>query len=104
MQIVKVSETATEIDGKVRIDTGPRRKQAVATEEILGDEVTATHYKVGGRDALGKVIALGEEMTYLDWLGDRVFYVYKLNEGRWVFKCSAESYEEAISKASELLA
>jgi hypothetical protein len=69
--IIQVSPT-------VRVEPGPPRKTAKATQKLLDDKVTAKHYQVGRRDAMGKFIVLGEEMTYLDWKGDKVWYVYKL--------------------------
>jgi len=69
-----------EIGTTIRVENGPARKTAVATKELLDDAVTASHYKVGERDALGKVIVLGELMTYLDYLGDLVWYIYKIGE------------------------
>jgi len=70
---IKISET-------IVIESGPAKKKAIATEELLSDAVTAGHYKVGGRDAMNKPIVLGEEMTYLDWLGAWVWYVYQERE------------------------
>lgn len=62
-----------------RVEQGPKTKTAIATEELLSDAKTATHYQVGERDAVGKIIVLGEPMTYHDWLpgGDRIWKVYK---------------------------
>jgi hypothetical protein len=82
---IKISET-------IVIESGPAKKKAIATEELLSDAVTAGHYKAGLRevtmpdgsvvmkpyvDAMNKPIFLGEEMTYLDWLGEWVWYVYQ---------------------------
>lgn len=50
-----------------RVEKGPARKRAVATIELLADTVTHPQYKVGERDAQGKVIKLGEEMEYITW-------------------------------------
>jgi hypothetical protein len=81
MDIKKLGDTITEIDGKVRIEIGHVRRTEVATEELLSNEVTAAHYAVGLKDALGNVITLGKSMAYIDWLApDRVFYVYRLEE------------------------
>jgi hypothetical protein len=62
----------------IRVENGPARKTAVATEELLDDAVTASHYKVGEKDAMGKPIVLGAPMTYLDYKGEWVWYVYQL--------------------------
>jgi hypothetical protein len=67
-----------EIGETVRVENGPARKTAVATEELLDDAVTASHYAVGEWDAMGKPIVLGEPMTYLDYRGEWVWYVYQL--------------------------
>ena len=44
MNFVKISDTITEIEGHVRIEPGPPRKREVATEELLSDKATASHY------------------------------------------------------------
>lgn len=90
-EIERLSDTLIEIGGKVRVEQGPELKTAEATEELLDDKVTASHYhapvekthaasgktvKVYAKDALGQRIEIGSDMTYLDWLGDRVWYVY----------------------------
>ena len=69
-----------QVSASVRVESGAKRETAKATKELLDDTVTHPGYKVGERDALGKVIALGKEMTFLDWYGPEVWYVYKLTE------------------------
>ncbi|MBE3063853.1 MAG: hypothetical protein IMZ69_02400 [Spirochaetes bacterium] len=69
-----------EIGTTIRVENGPARKTAIATEELLDDAVTVSHYHIGLKDALGKVIVLGEPMTYLDYRGEDVWYVYQLQE------------------------
>jgi hypothetical protein len=70
-----------QITETTRIEAGPPRKKAVATEELLSDRVTASHYQVGRLDALGKPIQLSQEMDYIDWLcPNKVWYVYKLDD------------------------
>lgn len=73
---------------RFRIQRGPRRIVAVASEETLSDEVTAKHYyagvrKVKTRDGAGRVkmvekvgidcrgepIEIGKEFEYVDWRG-----------------------------------
>lgn len=78
MARVEMNPDLIEIDGKVRIERGPARKTAVATEELLSDTVTHPGYHAGGFDAGGNVIVLGEPMVYIDFLGERGWYVYKL--------------------------
>lgn len=62
----------------VRVECGPVRRATVATEEVLDDRMTARHYQVGKRDALGKPIAIGEPMTYLDYRGPWGWHVYQV--------------------------
>lgn len=64
-------------DDKVVIEYGPVYKTAVATEELLANDVTASHYCVGSPDSLGKAIVLGEPMTYIDWLGEHAWFIFK---------------------------
>jgi hypothetical protein len=76
---IKKDNGVITIDEVWRIEAGPARKTAAATAELLADDVTASHYKAGGKDALGKAIELGKPMTYIDWRSqERVFYVYRL--------------------------
>src|ERR1043165_4157737 len=79
---VKRSESGMiEIDGKVRIEAGPRRRHEVATEALLSDAVTAAHYAVGKLDAHGRGITLGKKFHFIDWKSpDRVFTVCKLTD------------------------
>jgi hypothetical protein len=68
-------------DDEVRIERGPKMKSATATRELLGDQQTAPHYKLGGPDAYGYPIQEGESFDYLDWgghetQGEFVYYVY----------------------------
>jgi hypothetical protein len=98
-----------EIGETIRVENGPARQTAVATEELLDDTVTASHYHVGMRDAMGKVIALGEPMTYLDYHGEWIWYIYQLQDDetapdgkRWM-AAGAETTKERALKAAELL-
>lgn len=61
----------------LRLENGPKRKRAIATKELLSNEVTASHYTLGAFDARGKRIKLGEEMEYLDYLGDIEWILYE---------------------------
>jgi hypothetical protein len=91
-------------DDQIRIEEGPKLRTAVANEELLHDDNTADHYYAGvkdmhfldalgkpytqprlGRDAVGNVIKLGEEFTYLDRggkaaSGSKCFYIYQRRE------------------------
>jgi hypothetical protein len=77
MARVELSNQLFEYDEKVRIEAGPRLRTAKATEALLADTVTAHHYKLGGLDAQSNVIELNKPMTYLDWLNQPVWYVYR---------------------------
>lgn len=92
------------IGENIRIEAGPARLSAVATDELLG-AATADHYTgprpatdaeiehplidtsdgmVYAKDALGNPIKPGQPMDYLDWVGFREgrpestrFYLYR---------------------------
>lgn len=66
--------------GAFRVEKGPPLRRAVATAQLLGNHQTAEHYQEGAPDALGNPIVRGEEMAFLDWLGEPVFYVYQRRE------------------------
>lgn len=92
--LIDVSET-------VRIESGPARKRAKASADLLDNKVTASHYlpprpatkaeiadpsaltegkQFFYRDAMGKPIKLGETMDYIDWLApddEHVWTVYQ---------------------------
>lgn len=78
MARVELSPHLIEIDAVVRIERGPARRKAVATPELLADTMTHPMYFEGGVDSAGKIIVLGQEMEYLDFLGEHGWYVYKL--------------------------
>lgn len=65
-KVKKIRNDLFELDGK-RIERGPRLMKATATKALLENSVTADHYQVGLRDAMGTPIALGEQMNYFDW-------------------------------------
>lgn len=98
-EITRRGDTIILGNDEVRIEAGPARVTATATEELLHDDLTAAHYYVGtrpmtlntpkgpvevsaeGRDSLGKPIVLGQPMTYLDHGGNkapgsRCFYIF----------------------------
>jgi hypothetical protein len=93
-----------EIGTMIRVENGPVRKTAMATAELLDDRVTAEHYKVGLPDAAGKIIVLGETMTYLDYYGPWVWYIYKYDEEecRWL-PAGVETTKELALTAAHLL-
>lgn len=67
-----------EFSPTLRIENGPARATGISTKELLDDTATAGHYKVGEFDAVGKRIQLKQPMTYLDYYGAWVWYVYRL--------------------------
>jgi hypothetical protein len=74
----RLSDTLVELGGRVRIERGPKVKEAKATEKLLSNDVTADHYQVGRVDAVGKTIALDKPMRYVDWFGEYEWKVYAL--------------------------
>ena len=71
------------VGSNVRIEPGPALKRATASPETLDNSVTAPHYQVGERDAMGRAIREGEEFHFLDYnAGEdgRVWYVYQEQE------------------------
>ncbi len=88
------------IGDRVAIERGFARLQAKATEDLLSDERTASHYHaprdeqvldeagkptgetrtVTAMDALGRPITVGKSMTYLDYRGEPGFYVMEFAE------------------------
>ena len=60
---VMVGENIIQVGPNYRAELGPRTKTEIATEELLHNDVTASHYVVGGMDAVCKPIVLGEPMT-----------------------------------------
>jgi len=53
----KISENFVILDGdKVRIERGPQIVRHACSHENLKDDVTAAHYHLGTRDALGRLI------------------------------------------------
>lgn len=114
MDIKRISDTLTEIDGRVRVERGPTRRREVATKALLG-EATASHYhlprKVGGElvhaiDALGKPIEEGKPFDFIDWKGERsTFYVYLKDAGGiWQPKGIHDAEDAAMSQAVNLAA
>jgi hypothetical protein len=123
MATVKREGDLISIGDSVRIERGPPLLTATATEALLADEKTASHYKVGQADALGNPIVLGEPFAYLDYGGNevegkRVFYVFQkvaltedernvagaetTDEFRWVERGTRASEESAISFGQSL--
>jgi hypothetical protein len=98
-----------EIGTTIRVENGPARKTTIATKELLDDVVTKSHYAVGLKDAMGKVIVIGEPMTYLDYFGEWVWYIYQLREDethsdgvRWLPAGIETTKERALTAAGLL--
>lgn len=94
-------EPFVQVSPTVRVEMGPKRQKAVAGVELAPDldekgkprdmedqprkrlangKTLARHYKLGMRDARGKVIQEGEEFTFLDYFGEHVYYIYQLED------------------------
>jgi hypothetical protein len=86
------NEAIINVGSNFRIEAGPARLTAVATEELLSNSQTAEHYHAPidegngkvtfAKDAMGNPIRLGEEFTYIDYGGQdregkQSFYIYK---------------------------
>lgn len=107
MEVNRINEDLIEIhepnsQASYRIERGPKTKTAIATPELLDDAVTASHYHAdGGRDANGKLIFLGKEMVYHDWLGERDWKVYRLRTDdetkKWVKLTEKPTELEALA-------
>ena len=96
-----------EIEGIVRVEKAKPYRTATATEALLDNERTAEHYHVGAFDALGKLIVLGEKMTFVDWRKseDFVWRVYERSLDdqdieRWVPAGDYATRDEAVSEAA----
>lgn len=104
--IRQINDDLIHIDDTVVLERGPRRLSAMATDALLSDEVTASHYQVGRPDALGKPIVLGEPMTYLDWNAFRQgvgkWYVYKLDGGIFALAGEFDTQAEAVEAGLKL--
>jgi hypothetical protein len=118
----------TQVGHNVRIEPGPMRRREVASEEILSDDVTASHYhapkevdvidKATGKptgeketvvavDSFGKPIDLGQPFDFVDWKSEvRAWNVYRLETveaaNMWVHKGSHANEQDALSQAVEL--
>lgn len=110
--------------GVVAIELGPKRLKVRASDENLSDSMTARHYHapktkdvigkdgkphketVYAKDALGKPIEVGKDMTVLDWKGTMskpVWYIYLKVGDKFVPKGECEIKEDALVKAFDLL-
>lgn len=82
-----LNEKLCSFDEKVRIELGPQIIEMNCTEANLSDDVTAPHYKVGGIDALGKVISLvNTRMSVVDWKCKHVPKLWKVYQSQEIGK------------------
>lgn len=92
-----------QISDRVRIESGPERKHAIATKELLDNSVTHSLYQEGVYDSAGNTIVLGQEMEYLDHYGPKVFYVYEMDgTGRYLPMGFYDTAVKAANAAIEL--
>lgn len=114
MARVALNERLFVFDDVVAVEYGAVYKTEIATEELLSDTKTASHYVVGAPDAAGNEIVLGQPMTYVDWLGDHAWFVYRLTavpedevDARgatyWELKGYRETQDEAEAFALTLI-
>lgn len=100
-----------QVSDRVRVESGPPRKKAVATRELLDNNVTHKKYQVGAPDSFNRIIQLGQVIDYVDWYVPEdqwVWNVYLLDEstGRyWPIENSPfESKDQAMAAAEQLAA
>lgn len=73
------------VGSNYRIEKGPALVSEIASAELLSNDRTADHYIEGQRDATGKVIKIGEPITFLEWGGKSapkkdVYYIFERQE------------------------
>ncbi len=102
MSITYINEDLIDIGGKVRVERGPARKAGKATEALLSDDKTLSHYQIGRLDAVGNVIEAGKTFTYLDWLGPKGWYVYVLGDGAPLEDSFHENEAAAVARGTSL--
>ncbi len=98
-----ISDHLCSFGEKVRIEKSPQLVELLCTDANLSDRITAPHYHIGARDALGRIIrpedygrpvdlslgkvSKGEKMVCLDWRAKfkpYVWRVYKWDGERFV--------------------
>ena len=97
-----------EIPGIVRVEKAKPYRTAMATEALLQNDRTATHYQVGKPDSFAKPIVLGEEMTFVEWHKPEDFvwrvYEWHLDERddieKWVPAGDFKTRDEAVNAAA----
>lgn len=113
-----LNENLCSFDEKTRIELGPQLIELECNDANLRDEVTSPHYRIGERDALGKIIMReavdsygsvqkGETMTCVDWRCKhlpKVWKIYKWDDevGKFVKVGEDESRDDALDFARTL--
>lgn len=126
-----ISDRLCSFGEKVRIEKSPQLVELLCTDANLSDRITSPHYRIGGRDALGRVIcpervklyrdfaddpgppdltlgkvSMGEKMVCLDWRAKfkpYVWRVYKWDGERFVPAGENVDLNKARSIAHSLL-
>lgn len=100
-----------QISPDVRVEQGPARREAIATEDVFKRPGIQGKYRLNGPDAMGKRIVAGKPFIYLDRAGPWVWYVYRLEQvqdrdarvtERYVPKSVHEDREAAFTEARRL--
>lgn len=76
-QLEFIINNVIQVSKFIRVEPRRPRRTVVATEELLADKVTPPRYRLGGRDALGNVIELDKEMTFIDDKAPLIWCVYR---------------------------
>ena len=112
-----LNENLCSFDEKVRIELGPQMVELECSHENLADTVTSPHYRIGQRDARGKIIMgtdesdpygvvkEGETMTCVDWREKhvpKVWKIYQMEDEKFIQVGEDESKEDALDFAKAL--
>ena len=92
-----------QVNKRVRIESGPARRKAKATAELLSNDNTQDHYQEGARDADFNVIEIGKPMVYLDYFGEPVWYVYQMDENEVYQEVGVHTEREAAETQARSL-
>lgn len=107
---------------ETRIELGPQVIELECSDENLSNAITSPHYRIGGRDAYGRVIGFdalpdevreatdismgvinkGEQMACVDWRSKHVppvWKVYKIKDERFTKIAEFEDKDEALNYA-----
>ena len=108
MAEVWLNENLCSFDEKVRVEKGPQIIELECNDANLDDTVTAPHYRIGARDAYGRVIRpgeaidpadsklgvveKGEKMAVVDWRAKHVPHVWK------IYRLDGERFQQIDAK------